>query len=565
MSGSEASFWDRMVGRSVSRRTLIKATAAAALGAAARAPLPRLLASPYERSTSNAPPRLRLERFTPIEPTRKDDLVLPREFDYRTLIRWKDPVNEIGDWFGYNCDFTAFLPLEGGERPRPGSGFGSGRRFREPGGRDVEGLYVVNHEYPDPTFIASVPDQQYSVGLSIVHLRRGRSGRWRVRRDSRYGRRYTAASPARLSGPGAGLGGRDSMVAGTLGNCSGAVTPWGTVLSCEEYTEDYGKPVEDGGFGWGTPYTKLEHYSWVAEIDPFDPEWVPVKRTALGRFHHENVALRFAPDGRLVAYMGDDAWNHFIYKYVSTESYDVGRGTANGDLLDAGQLYVAHCVEDGTGSWTPLPMTEDCLRDTHAYVVEKALAATPMDRPEDLELHPGDGSLYVALTHNTQPAPGRVIHPVDPDPYGKIARFIEAGGDPAAAAFRWEVFAVGGPEAGFAAPDNLEFDRAGNLWMASDFPARGEEYGTFGNNGLFMVPTSGEDAGIAFQFASAPVAAELAGPWISPDETTLFLAVQHPGETSTDAGEPTSRWPDGEGPPRPSCVAIRRRRGGTTL
>ncbi len=556
------SFWDRMLERRLSRRTLIRATAAAALGAAYRGPWAALLAAPGLEAEAPVAPRLFRERFTPIRPTRADALVLPREFGYRTLIRWKDPVNDLGDWFGFNCDFTAFFPLHSGRRPRPGSGRGPDHRELESSGADREGLLVVNHEYPDPLFIPRTADQQYDVGVSVVHLRRAARGCWMVRLSSRYGRRYTAASPVRLSGPAAGLGGREGAAVGTLGNCSGGVTPWGTMLSCEENTEEYGKPVEEGGYGWGEPYTTREHYGWVVEIDPYDPEWVPLKRTALGRFRHEGVSLRLAANGRLVAYMGDDASNHFVYKYVSEERYDPARGLANGALLDRGTLYVAHCLEDGTGSWTELPATAECLRDTHAWILENELPATPMDRPEDIEVHPVDGSVYAALTYNLEPGPGRVLPPEGADRFGKVARFVEAKGDPAATSFTWEIFRAGGPEVGFAAPDNLEFDRAGNLWITSDFPTSGAQaapYAPFANNGLFMVPTSGEHAGIAFQFASGPVGCELTGPWLSPDETTLFLAVQHPGESSTRE-KPSSRWPDGKGEPRPTVVAIHRLR-----
>jgi hypothetical protein len=550
-----------MLERRLSRRELIRATAAVALGTASRGSLPAFLGR-LDRTFGEAG-ILPLERgrFTPIRPSRTDDLVVPHEFAYRVLIRWKDPVNDVGDWFGFNCDFTTFLPLSRGGRPPAGRG--EDNRFLGSNGGVREGLLVVNHEYPDPDFIPKIPDQQYSVGLSVVHLRREARGRWGVRLRSRYARRYTGASPARLSGPAAGLGGKGGAVVGTVANCAGGLTPWGTVLSCEENTEVYGQPVAAGGYGWGRPYDVREHYGWVVEVDPYDPEWVPVKRTALGRFRHEGASLRLASDGRLVVYMGDDAPNHFVYKYVSEDRYDPVRGRANGELLDHGRLYAAHCAEDGTGGWTEVPMTEECLRDTHAYIVGNGLAATPMDRPEDIEVHPVDGSVYMALTYNLSPGPGRILPPEGVDRYGKIARFSEEKGDPTATRFTWEVYRAGGPDTGFAAPDNLEFDRAGNLWITSDFPVTGpaaEPYAAFLNNGMFMVPTTGQNAGVAFQFASAPLGSELTGPWLSPDETTLFLSVQHPGEGSTPE-KPSSHWPDGAGAPRPSCVAIRRVRG----
>ena len=555
MTLHDASFWDRMLERRVSRRALIRGTAVAALGVACPSGL--ALGRPG-RLRPRGRLRLDLERFTPIAPGSEDELRLPREFAYDTLLRWQDPIHERGDRFGFNCDFTCFLPL-GPAGARPAAGLRpppEDHRWLGRGAR-VEGLLVVSHEYPSPVFLPDLEEQRRAVGLSVVHLRREATGPWRAILDSRYARRYDGRSECRLTGPAAGLaeGGR---VTGTMGNCSGGLTPWGTVLSCEENTLEYGLPAGAGGYGWGDPWTRALGYSWVVEIDPFDPEWVPRKRTALGRFRHENVALRLAPDGRLAAYMGDDRPNGFVYKYVSRGRYDPARGLANAALLEDGVLHVAHCREDGTGAWTPLPATEECLADTHAWVRARGLAATPMDRPEDVEVHPADGSAYLALTHNFDPAPGRVLPPVGADPYGKVARFVEEGGDPLARGFRWEVFAVGGPAAGFAAPDNLEFDGRGNLWVISDFAAGGPPYAGLGNNGMYMVRTSGEDAGIAFQFASGPVDCELTGPWLAPDETALFLAVQHPGARSPSMDQLTSHWPDGSGVPRPSVVTIRR-------
>jgi secreted PhoX family phosphatase len=122
----------------------------------------------------------------------------------------------------------------------------------------------------------------------------------------------------------------------------------------------------------------------------------------------------------------------------------------------------------------------------------------------------------------------------------------------------------------FAAPDNLSFDPAGHLWIVTDIATSRLNahagFTTFANNGMFFVPASGPDAGVALQFASAPCEAELSGPSWTSDRTTLFLSVQHPGEASgmrTDAlREPRgSNWPSGRvnQPPRPAVVSIRSR------
>jgi secreted PhoX family phosphatase len=165
-------------------------------------------------------------------------------------------------------------------------------------------------------------------------------------------------------------------------------------------------------------------------------------------------------------------------------------------------------------------------------------------------VHPLDGSLYVALTNN-------LTHG---NFYGQLVRLIEDRDDPEGTTFRFEVFLAGGPQCGLACPDNLIFDRKGNLWVATDISGaklNKPPYASFANNGMFLVPTSGPAAGDAYQFASGPVECELTGPWFTENGDTLFLSVQHPGERSARYDAPTSRWPNGgDDEPRSSVVAI---------
>lgn len=331
---------------------------------------------------------------------------------------------------------------------------------------------------------------------------------------------------------------------GTFANCSGGVTLWNTILSCEE---NFDSVVAD---------TKLKdetHYGWVVEVDPFDPNSIPKKHTALGRFSHENTAMTLAPNGQLVVYMGDDANDQYVYKYVSRGSYSKSTGKANARLLEEGTLYVANF---GKGKWIALDYgknealqkavdsTGKLLFTSQADVLvkcreaAKAVGATAMDRPEDLEVHPIDGSVFISLTNNSKHG----------NFYGQIVRLFPKDNNHAAEEFTFEIFAAGGPQSGFAAPDNLAFDSAGNLWVVTDISSSSMNsgiYKTFGNNGVFFIPTSGSDKGVAAQFASAPVGAEMTGPWFAPDEKTLFMSVQHPGENLESYEAPTSHWPKG--------------------
>jgi secreted PhoX family phosphatase len=176
---------------------------------------------------------------------------------------------------------------------------------------------------------------------------------------------------------------------------------------------------------------------------------------------------------------------------------------------------------------------------------------TPLDCCEDIEVHPQTGQVFAVLTNNA-------LHG---NFYGQIIRLTEKDGDPTSEKFSFEVFATGGPQTGFASPDNLLFDNGNNLWVVTDISSSSLNsgiYTTFKNNGAFVLP-SGLDGGASgddvFQFASAPVEAELTGPSFTPDDRTLFLAIQHPGEESEDPKQPTSTWPGGD-EPKSSLVTV---------
>ncbi|MFP4542099.1 MAG: PhoX family protein, partial [Opitutales bacterium] len=244
--------------------------------------------------------------------------------------------------------------------------------------------------------------------------------------------------------------------------------------------------------------------------------------------------------------------------------------------------------DDGTGDWLPLvhgqgPLTaENGFADQGEVLIKArlaadALGATKMDRPEDIEASPVTGKVYSVMTNNTARTPEQ-IDPANPRPHnvwGHVIEQTEADGDNAATNFTWEIFIQCGdpaiPEheayyAGYdmervspiSSPDNLAFDREGNCWIATD----GLQKGLEGNDGLFAVPVEGPERGYLRQFMSAPRGAEVCGPEFNPDFTSLFLAIQHPGEGSRSMAQDDllSTWPDG-GVPRPSVIAIRRSSG----
>jgi secreted PhoX family phosphatase len=545
------------------------------------------------RALTEERPAAAFQPFTPIRPTARDEVVLPQGFSSDVVALWGDRLPGTNGRFGYNADFTAFFPTAAD---------------------GAEGVLWVNHEYvslPDidageigvyvQTFAdviggrLRVDDYMHDVGGSALHLVRAADGRWRAR-ASALTRRVDATTRMIASGPALQNAGD---VGGTVANCSGCHTPWNTVLTCEENFQDFvPEPVDTRGRGTvgGLFRRNGAHFGWVVEIDPLDASWVPVKHTMLGRFRHENVAVRAEAGAPVVAYMGDDRTDGHVYKFVSRERYVPGAANNRGGLLASGRLYAAVFHADGTGEWrelagsTPLrpnpkapapvvPRGAKTLGQvyadagaivTDAFHASNLIGATQTGRPEDVEVHPIDRSVFIAFT-----ASATLGASLFPNPYGEIWRIVEEG-DAGGTSFTWMRWLAGGPNDErrggrvFAAPDNLSFDGAGNMWVVTDIASvrlnSDSRYTTFMNNGMFYVPLSGQEAGVASQFASGPCEAELTGPSWTPDEQTLFLSVQHPGEvngTRLDgmAAPRGSNWPSGRvnDPPRPGVVSIQRR------
>jgi secreted PhoX family phosphatase len=346
-------------------------------------------------------------------------------------------------------------------------------------------------------------------------------------------------------------------------------------------------------------------FGWVVEIDPYDPTFTPRKRTALGRAKHEAATCVVAPDGRVVVYTGDDQQFDYVYKFVTRGRYNPGRRQDNFDLLDNGTLYVAKFDDDNTGRWIELSMKNPTLaklfKNDGEILVKTRLAAdavgaTAMDRPEDCQPNPVGGKVYLTMTNNSARTTVRenegeiAANPRVPNFGGHIIELTEKGGDHASLTFAWEIFLLcGNPEidlktkknelepglaasatffAGYAdasklgkvaSPDNIAFDSQGNLWIATDGQPSNTDIGN-PNDALHVVPTDGPDRGYLRQFLSGPKGCEVCGPEFSGDETTVFAAIQHPGE---GGGFPNtiSRWPDDKPYARPSVIAVRHKNG----
>lgn len=471
-------------------------------------------------------------------------------------------------------------------------------------------------------------------GGTVMEIAKDADGDWQPVPGSEFNRRITTSrTPMTLSGPAAGHPRLQTQadptgraVTGTLNNCAGGLTPWGTYLMAEENIQNYfigtseGHPEKDNYDRLGIPGNlypwgrydrrfninqepnEANRFGWIVEVDPYDPTSTPVKRTALGRFKHEGCETALCPLGRVIVYSGDDQKFEYLYRYVSDNVYDPIHRKNNFELLDKGTLFVARFNEDGTGTWLPLSYGENGLDESNGFssqadvLIETRraadiLGATPLDRPEDVQPNLQDGCVYVALTNNSSRTAEDVdaANPRGPNFWGQIVEIRPEAANHAARNFTWDLLATCGdpetpavqanwnsettPNGWFACPDNFAVDPSGRLWVATD-QGGGWSRTSGSADGIWALGTKGDTRGLGKMFFRVPVGAEMCGPCFSDDGETLFVAVQHPAADGTEHfrgferkstyGDPATRWPDFDPamPPRPAIVAIRRKNGG---
>jgi uncharacterized protein len=539
------------------------------------------------------------------------------------LIRWGDAITETAPrfdpfrqtaeaqelQFGYNNDYIGFVPLS-----------------------DTHAVLCVNHEYTNiammlpgvgrsdgkginGTYTKDMAElEKAATGLSFVELEK-KGKHWMLAKPGRFNRRLsTRSGEFDIAGPASGherlkttADPKANLIIGTMNNCGGGVTPWGTYLSGEENIDSYfGGTLaanhaeqanhkrmgvtDDAGFMIHTVDARFDisinpnepnRFGWVVEVDPLDPTWRAKKRTALGRFKHEGVESILNKDGRIVLYMGDDEQFEFLYRFVTMQRFNTENRLANRDLLDDGTLSVARFAADGTLTWLPLvfgqgPLTPANGFQSQADVVIEArragtlLGATRMDRPEDVEPNPRTGKIYVMLTNNSRrtAAETDAANPRGSNVFGHIVELEPINGDHAGDTMRWNIVVQCGDPAQpaqnakwhenisangwFVAPDNAAVDPAGQLWIATD---QGRNWPLTGAaDGIWALDTDGAARGMAKLFFRCPIGAEMCGPRFTPDGKTLFVAVQHPGTDGMVAypafgrhpsfDDPGTRWPN---------------------
>jgi secreted PhoX family phosphatase len=625
---SDNETFDDVLSARVSRRDVLGGGVAATLAASAGGIGSLLQAVPaFAQPNSDSKPLL---GFEGVPVSSADTVVVPEGYSAKVLIAWGDPISDgppfksdasnsaqEQEWqWGMHNDGMVYFPLHGSHH----------------------GLLVQNHEYTDDVLLfpdgTANWDQEktnkslnaHGVGIIEIvrkHRRRGKGwspGEWQVVRPSQYARRITGMTPIRIGGPAAGdprlvtsADPTGRRVLGTLNNCAMGYTPWGTYLACEENFNGYFRKngtltelerrygISAAGFGylWHTTDKRFlvdeepnepNRFGWVVEINPFDPNSTPVKRTALGRFKHEGAWVQEARDGRVVVYSGDDEQFEYIYRYVSRLPWRKALRRGIHPLND-GTLYVAKFHSSGYGEWLPLTPDNPALSGwTLADILINTrgaadlAGATKMDRPEWIDTFPESLTAIATLTNNSRRATGTnpPIDAANPRPanvYGHVIQWYYRK-DWTEATFGWDIFALCGDPMNaahgstiigdkYGSPDGIYVAPSGRLWIQTDVSGstiNSGAYVGFGNNQMLCAdPRTRETR----RFLTGPNVCEITGVFVTPDERTMFVGIQHPGEAPTGANDPAnpkrySAWPDGSagGRPRSSCIVITKDDGG---
>ena len=604
---TETSYFRDVAAKALSRRSVVGTGLTVAALTAVSGPVAAAPNAAKPKPGQGGPQRLPFSPIAPVADT-VDDVTVPAGYRWDTIVRWGDPIlagapafdaanpspEAQAGQFGYNNDYLDII-----ETNRAGT----------------RGLLVCNHEYtnegimfPPGTDPETVIRTAWAAhGMSVVELERRRRGdAWTYVPGAPLNRRITVDTTFAVDGPAAGSDllktkadptGRS--VLGTLNNCAGGTTPWGTILSGEENFNQYfrvtGTDPKEKRYGlsatqdsrnWRSLDERFDatspdyvnepnRFGWIVELDPSDPTSTPVKHTAMGRFKHEGATVIVNRDGHVVAYMGDDERFDYVYRFVSREKMRPGNSAKarrhNLGLLSEGDLSVARFtgdglgdgVSDGTGEW--LPLTRDGQSVVPGFTTDEVLVytrlaadvvqPTKMDRPEDVEPNLRNGRVYVACTNNTARTAAQVdeANPRPANKDGHVVEMVPTRGDHTAATFSWNLFLICGNEASagryfggwegpvspISCPDNVAFDSVGNLWVSTD----GQPGAIALDDALFKVPVEGPERGHVQQFLAVPAGAETCGPVIRDREDSVFVAVQHPGEDGTWAA-PQSRFPD---------------------
>jgi secreted PhoX family phosphatase len=620
---------EREIARNPSRRAMLKSGVALGMfgifGSA-------LTACGGGGSTTSSTPAAGAIGFKGVPISTADTIVVPEGYTADVMYKWGDPITASAPAFKGDASETwSEQEVQAGDN-HDGINF-----FPFPGtDGNSRGILAMNHEYINADYIHNVANtgkpeildntkkQLAAHGVSIIEVQRNAAGKWEYVKGSTYNRRITGYTPMTITGPAAGndllktaADPTGTEVLGTLNNCGAGQTPWGTYITCEEnfngyfgsntaFTPNdlqnrYGISETGFGYGWHKSDARFDvnvnpnepnRFGWVVEIDPYVATSKPKKRTALGRFKHENAECVLSKMNKAVVYSGCDERNEYLYKFVSTNTYNPAVPSSGIDLLDSGILYVARFDagttdgdNQGTGVWIPLVYNENNLTPANGFanqaeVLIKArqaadrVGATMMDRPEWVAANrTKQGEVFLACTNNNRRgtstassnnANGSTVagaarpaideaNPRATNNWGHVIRINETSADAAATSFSWDIFVIAGNpkytdakkgSSGidatntFNSPDGIQVDPEGRLWIQSDGSySNTGDYENQGNNQMLVADIATKKI---TRFLTGPAGCEVTGVCWTPDGKTMFINIQHPGEISGTGDHPNA-------------------------
>ena len=609
------------------RRTLLRG----GFGAAATGLLAPLSGVAMFSGCASAPSDGPLLGFKSVPVSSADSVVVPEGYRVQVIAAWGEPVGLSGEVPAFRPDASNSAADQEVQLGMHHDGIHYFAQNGSQSGLLVMNHEYVDDGllHPDGMktwSVAKVRKAQAAHGVSVIEIEQ-RNGRWEIVRPSPWARRITASTPMAFGGPAAGhallrttADPQGQRVLGTLNNCAIGITPWGTCLTCEENFINYfkgpdqpnahetrwglrkGDPAGNRWHEFDERFDATKHpnepnrFGWIVEIDPFNPSSTPVKRTALGRAAHEGAIVALTRERRAVVYMGEDARFEYIYKFVSRDPVREGGAAANATLLDHGTLYVARFEADGRGRWVALRHGQGPLSAANGFAepgevlvktrqASDLLGATRMDRPEWIAIDRA-GWVYCTLTNNssrgTAGQPGvDAANPRVNNTMGNIIRWKDDG-DFDGESFEWNHYVLAGDPANdrgdakgnvrgdaLGCPDGLWVDGRGVLWVQTDMStsAMGKgDLARLGNNAMLAAdPRTGE----LRRFLVGPAGCEITGATGTPDGRTMFINIQHPGESPSERSDPDqprriSNWPDQNpaGRPRSATVVIHKEDGG---
>lgn len=423
--------------------------------------------------------------FTSIVPTAQTNkLIIPTEHKYQLILKEGDSYTQGGGFVGGLNDFTGYVPITGSS---------------------TNGYLSVNHETnPGGVTMAEI---NFNTATKLWQLTKSRAVSF-----------------------------SDPSLVQTIRNCSGGITPWGTIVTAEEQTTS--NDVNGDGY---------KDYGWLVEINPataqvssLNTDGTKGKLWQMGVMNHENVVVNNAGT---VAYFGEDGGTNKVYKYVMDTPNNLSSGNLYVLKLDQGLSNGDPVVT--TAVWVQVPNKTKADQNNVASQAH-TLGGTSFSGVEDVEISPVDGKIYFTAKGLNK------VYRLQDD--GATASQVETFVGGLTTSYSFNTAQGMKSEAWGDGNDNLTFDELGNLWVLQDG----------GKNYIWVVAPDHTPANPKVRlFASMPAGSEPTGLTFTPDHKFGFFSIQHPDATISTDIDATGNTVDYRGKSATIVVALKENLGTT--